>query len=398
MEIEQQAPVECIAPERLAGPCYCKATAAIPAAGRWNRSPEIWLAVVLFLTSQLFVFSFSTIARWTTNAQVSKLSDYCLNDCKWYGEIASQGYDLQPSRELHPEMANWVFFPLFPLSARALHLVIGRDVSTAVVLAGRIEFFFAIFAFLLLVRKEAENRSQLFLAGALVAFNPYLIYANTGYTEPLYFLLACLAFYALREKRWVLAGVLGALLSATRPVGVLFMISYAIVALPELGWKDVQWKHVLSALIGILLCPLGLVIFALYLYHRTGDGLAFAHMQVGWRSLPSNPIALLWHALSRYDWLRARALMCVGALAVSCWLIRKRSEFAIFLGLNVFTIASSGNLQSTPRYLWWQLPMIYATWLWLMRSPNGAMVYFVFASGMAATMVLYWFSGAHIVF
>jgi hypothetical protein len=90
--------------------------------------------------------------------------------------------------------------------------------------------------------------------------------------------------------------------------------------------------------------------------------------------------------------------MCVGALAVSCWLIRKRPEFAIFLGLNVFTIASSGNLQSTPRYLWWQLPMIYATWLWLMRSPNGAMVYFVFASGMAATMVLYWFSGAHIVF
>lgn len=132
----------------------------------------------------------------------------------------------------------------------------------------------AIYAFLLLVRDGADSTADRFRAGSLVAFNPYLIYAHAGYAEPLYFALLALAFFLASRGRWIASGITGAFLSATRVIGFLFSISYAVISLRDVGWRDGWRKSDLNRIIGFLLCPLGTAIYMLYMYHLTGDALA----------------------------------------------------------------------------------------------------------------------------
>ena len=58
----------------------------------------------------------------------SSLSLLCSWDCGWYQNIAEHGYHAQPTE--HPlGEANWAFFPLFPLLARAAGWATGWGLS-----------------------------------------------------------------------------------------------------------------------------------------------------------------------------------------------------------------------------------------------------------------------------
>lgn len=80
------------------------------------------------------------------------------------------------------------------MSAKLVKHLFQLDPPTATVLASKLELFGAIFVFLLWLHPHFEDAREYFLAGALVALNPYLIYAHAGYSEPLYFTVACLGF------------------------------------------------------------------------------------------------------------------------------------------------------------------------------------------------------------
>ena len=73
----------------------------------------------------------------------------------------------------------------------------------------------AIYFFLLLIAEEGYSLTELLKPGALVAFNPYVIYAHAGYAEPAYFALSAAALYFLGRHRWVASGATAGILSAT---------------------------------------------------------------------------------------------------------------------------------------------------------------------------------------
>ncbi len=350
----------------------------------------------MFLASCLFVYGFGRVAHWTTGVQTN-IGNFCQWDCGWYSRLIRDGYNVFPGWDGFPDEANWAFFPLFPISAKACQWLLHLDVATATVLASRLEYFTAILSFLVWMRPHLESLNEYFFAAALVALNPYLIYGHAGYTEPLYFTLCCLGFWALERQKWILAGVLGACLSATRLVGLLFAVVYAIVALRDVGWRYLLKDRSLRILIGLAMCPLGLVLYSLYLYHHMGDALAFVHVMVAWGRTTANPLGVMARSYQQHGWFRVWSVMALASLLVSAWLVRRRAEYGIFLAISILIAMSSGLLWSFPRYLWWQPPLLYVIFFWLRRSVPAWMIYLAFAGAMASFMVFEWFTGNTLV-
>jgi hypothetical protein len=355
-----------------------------------RRHPEIWIALVLWLASNLFVVSIAKIATWEGGASYFRAADLCQWDCGWYGSILERGYDHTFRKD---GTANWPFHPAFPLSGYPLRHWLKLPLSLSVVLTSKTWLLFAIYGFLLLVRKQMDSTADHFKAGSLVAFNPYIIYAHAGYAEPLYFALAAFAFILAERKHWIASGIAGALLSATRFVGFLFAISYAIVSLRDSNWR----RYDLNKLMGLLLCPLGTVLFMLYMYRLNGDALVQLHIQVVWQKTPGNPFGILVTALSSHHWPRVWGVMVLIGLAASVWLCKLRKpEFGIYLALSIL-IPFSASYWAIARYIWWQPPFLYAIHCALKRYPAVWPIYTAFASGMASFMIWGWFSGHNFV-
>ena len=362
-----------------------------------RRHPEIWVALVLFMASNAFVYTFAQFVRWNTGRPAGLL-EFCTWDCNWFRFVVDSGYDVGPN---HPAQGsnhtNWSFLPLFPISALPLRYGLGFSTGVALVLTSKLELLGAIICFLMMLRNKLEDIPEYFFAGSLVAFNPYVIYAHAGYSEPLYFSLASIGFLLLDRKRWMGAGIVSAFLSASRIVGCVFSLSYFILALKELAARRVPRERCPIILIGLLFCPLGLAIFSLYLYRHTGDALGFIHSQVAWGRVVGDPLEVLGKALAQHRWQRISGLMALAGIATAAWFFwRRRPELGVFL-LATTLISLSGGLWGFPRYLWWQPPLLYAIFLWLKPHRSWWGLYLAFACGMASFMVVEWFAHTNMV-
>jgi hypothetical protein len=126
---------------------------------------------------------------------------------------------------------------------------------------------------------------------------------------------------------------------------VLVAVSYALVVLPQL--RAATWEQRKEMLLGGLLIPLGMGLFMLHLYRLTGDALAFLHVQKAWGRIFGNPLTVIAGGIHKgtihLDW----ALMSLGAVLAAL----------LFSLLSVLIPLSSG-LQSMPRYIWWQAPLL----------------------------------------
>ena len=361
-----------------------------------RRHPEICVALVLWVASNAFVTEFAKFATWEGSATYYSMADLCRWDCVWFGSVLQSGYDRTPYREAG-DAANWPFHPVFPLTAYPLHYWLKLSSGLSLVLSSKAALLLAIYGFLLLVRDGTDSTAERFRAGSLVAFNPYLIYAHAGYSEPLYFALLAFAFYWAGRRRWIASGIAGGLLSATRLVGFLFSISYAVMGLRDAGWRTSLRKHDLNKLIGLLLCPLGTALYILYLYHHIGDALGQIHIQAAWGKSSGSPFRVLWLCLTGHHWPRVWGGMVLAGFGASAWLFKLRKPgLAIYLAICILIPLSAGYW-GIARYLWWQPPFLYVVHDALRRHAAWWVIYVAFASGMASFMILEWFTGHNFV-
>ena len=70
-----------------------------------------------------------------------------------------------------------------------------------------------------------------------LAFSPFSITFAAGYAEALFVPLTLAVFLLVRRERWLLAGVLGAVATLTRPNGVLIVIVFAVALVHRFGWR-----------------------------------------------------------------------------------------------------------------------------------------------------------------
>lgn len=355
-----------------------------------DHGADFLLAIALFVASSIFFYLFARLSIEYGGSDVS-LAGACTKDCDWYATIIQDGYHLEPVAHPKRDAANWAFFPAFPLAAKLISTLGGYSPDAALVITGKLFFLGCIFVFLVAARRELGLEAR-YPAGILVAFNPYLVYAHAGYSEPLYFLLTAMAFVAAGSRRWVMAGLAAGALSATRLVGALFGIALLIEI-----WRSGalanrrSWPTLLLAL---LLCPLGLALFMAYLHVHLGDALAFKHVQVAWGREISNPLQNLADglALRLGGWSVYFTLCAAAAIGVSASLAwRGRYGHAAFL-LGAILVPLSTGLISLPRYVFWQFPFLFGVLEIVSKSKLTALGYVVFSSATAGLMVVAWFT------
>lgn len=351
---------------------------------------RIVYALVLTILSSVFVEMFIRVgALEYTDSQPFQWS-MCRWDCGWYASIVNEGYSLEPNGHPKGDAANWAFFPTFPLFAKFISLLAEISAPLSLIIASKLFLFFSLWTFIALAEEELGGESKL-IAGFVLAFNPYIVYAHAGYTETLYFFLTTLAFLLMRKRKYVLVGMAGALLSGTRFVGICFLFSYIINMVKVFRISPaMQWS---SLLLGLMIIPLGLAIFMVYLRFHVGDALAFKHVQVAWGGSIGNPITIVLNGLSAGGWQRYYASIALGALGISAWLtLIRKYDYAVFL-LIAILVPLSVRLQSMPRYVFWQMPFLFGILELMLRNRALFPLYLVFAGGVGGFVILSWATG-----
>jgi hypothetical protein len=205
-------------------------------------------------------------------------------DAVWYLRIAEAGYGGSGPRA--------AFFPLYPLLVRALATPFGATPAALLAAAYAIALAAFLGALTLLYRLVALELGRPVARPALLllAVFPAAVYFGAPYAESLFLLLGVGAFYAARTGRWAWAGACAAAAAATRNSGVLLMVPLLIVwwGTRERRPGDAAW---------IMLTPLGLGAFALYLGLAEGDALAFLHAHEAWYRELGVPLSGAWQGL-----------------------------------------------------------------------------------------------------
>jgi hypothetical protein len=233
-------------------------------------------------------------------------------DAGWYFHIASNGYFYVPG-----EQSSIAFFPAYPMSVRALGQLTG-DYQVAGSLLGVLCGGLAVLLFGSWVWHRLP-RAAAITALAVLMLYPYAFFLYGAMYADSLFLLCAVGSFLLLERRWFwAAGLVGALATAGRPVGVAVAVGLVVRTL-EMIAEDrrrlalapavetdptggaparvaapparVTWRDLLGALrevrarhLGVLLSASGLVGWCVYLWLEFGEPLAFVQVEgaPGW--------------------------------------------------------------------------------------------------------------------
>jgi hypothetical protein len=107
-------------------------------------------------------------------------------------------------------------------------------------------------------------------------------------------MLALGAFFAASRRRWMVAGICGCLLGLTRPLGILILVPMAWIYFQDIQWnpRKIRWD-----VASLLLIPLGLVGFSIYIAQVTGSFLAPMQIQQAWQREFVSPLQAILNPL-----------------------------------------------------------------------------------------------------
>jgi hypothetical protein len=178
-------------------------------------------------------------------------------DAVAYLSIAAHGY---------ANAASTVRFPLYPLLIRALGPWFGSPVLAAVVIS------LGAFAIgLTLIHRLAREQLGLRVANLtvlLLAFAPWSFVFSAGYTTSLLLMCSAAAFYLARRGQFVFACVAAAAAAVTHIQGVVLVAPLAIIYWKDRGRTFDPRRLWSPQLLALLLPPLALGGFFLYLHTR----------------------------------------------------------------------------------------------------------------------------------
>jgi len=334
------------------------------------RADLAWVLSVGVL-SRAWVFGVAWLFNEHFGLGRSPLRLLCSWDCGWYQSIAELGYDAQPTD--HPlGEANWAFFPLFPLLARAAGWATGWGALAGGLLVANLAFMTGLCVLHRHLRSRLPPEAARFVVVAL-AFSPYSLYFSAPYTESLYLMLMVCAMHCAHQRSWVWAGLFAAALSATRNLGVFVVLPMALMAVQQFGWRALLRlaPGTERVWLGLALVPLGLFMFMAFLHHHMGDALAFKNVQVAWGGTLGNPLRVIWHAFQNgglYEQYCAAAA-CLGLVLGVFLMARGWQPEGLILIIGVL-IPAAVRVWSAPRYAFALYPVFVALGVLTQASPR----------------------------
>ncbi len=293
-------------------------------------------------------------------------------DTVWYVDIALHGYRV--FAPLDTVQQNVAFYPLFPLSMRAVMAIFPASVPPRVaalaagVLVANTAFISALALLHRHVRARFGEAAATRTVWALLGF-PTAFYFSCAYTESLFLLFAIACFVLAWNERWVLAGLAGALLALCRANGVVAVVPLALLALR--GARSRPWSTTARALAPILFVPAGLALWWMFQWRLTGDPFAILHAQAAWGRHSALPWTTLldFEHFEVFDPDRIAFLLAGGAVVLA--LRRLSLAEAGFAAAIVMPSLFSGVLTSGGRFVVVAFPAFAAvgisarpTWPW----------------------------------
>lgn len=335
-------------------------TAVRPGLGRPEVLRIVGVGLLGYLLSSLGVWLAARHYHWSVAYAFRRW------DSVHYLDIARHGYPaLRLSSSGPVPRSDWAFFPAYPLTIRAVHLLaVPWTVSGWVVNAG---CGLAAFVVIVLVVRHWWSDQVAVRTAHAVALFPGSAVLVMAYSEGLFLLLASSTLLAVTRRRWLVAGLLCAAATGARANGIYLAAVLGVAALVAVVTRRDWW-----ALLAPLLAPLGLVTFMLYGWQRSGRWDAwYATQKYGWHQR-SDFQAETWRVLTTHrpfsDYLHQQyvpAMMVLGAayvlliVAIACarrqrmpWLL------ALYTVAMVLPLLVSSRLGWRPRFLLLAFPLM----------------------------------------
>jgi hypothetical protein len=288
-------------------------------------------------------------------------------DSGWYHGIASQGYIYGAGGR-----NNLAFFPVYPMLMRAGGTVLGsrqEDYYFAGIVVSWLAFAAAMTVLYRLALLDLPRPAALRAVMYAAAF-PFAYFFGMVYSESVFLLALLLAVYGLRTRRWVVAAVSGAVMTATRVTGVMAVPGLALVAWRVAG-ADRRSRIVALGAVAASMAGIGL--YSLFNYQVSGTPFAWYDSITFWGYRPGgNPfggvLGLLQALVTRpyqflatermapYDTLNA--LAAIGALALLPLIVRRfNAGYALIVLAGLLLPLSSGQFEGLGRYCSVQFPI-----------------------------------------
>ncbi|MEK7110982.1 MAG: mannosyltransferase family protein [Patescibacteria group bacterium] len=275
------------------------------------------------------------------------------------------------------------FFPFFPWVIGIFSKYLSLNSLYSALLVGNLSLLVVTCLFWLLLRidfKAGQSR-QIILS---LLFFPTAFFFGAVYGESFFLSLVFGSFLAARKKKWLLAGVIGAMATATRFVGI-FLIPALVVEywlqLKESGKSIKSGKF--SAVIPVLsicIVSFGLIAYMVYSQQHFNDALKFIHSQPAFGASRSDKIILLYQVFWRYakmavtvdffsllyyrismEVLSAVIFLILGLISFK----NTRLSYAIFGFLSFLAPTLTGTFSSMPRYILVMFPVFIMIGSWL---------------------------------
>jgi hypothetical protein len=282
-------------------------------------------------------------AEWSFSVRPS-LDLWGVWDTGWYVGIADGGYAAAPGPS---GQANYAFLPLYPLLMRWVGKCVGGSFNGGLVVSNVCLLVACILLFHLVARDEGPETARRAVKYLLLL--PAGFVFSGVFAEATFLALVLGAFVAVRRDRLLLAGACGFLAALSRPLGVLLVLPLALLSVIEARRRGGLPS---PRLLFLLLAPLGLGFFALFLAYRTGDPLAFVHVQAAWGRGLAPPWAVLsWglhHAEASRRFAAWMTILTLGIVVAS--LRRLGAAYGVYSLYSILVPLSTG-LTSMPRYL-----------------------------------------------
>ncbi len=366
---------------------------------------EIKYVLLLFLTTRIALTIIGVISRillepfhgkeyvWVYSSKLW-LDIWGVWDTGWYLTIAKEGYLSSFNATVQSE---WAFFPLYPWLMRLFGKITGNPYVAGIIISNICLILAAIYLYKL-VSLDSDKQTSLKSVKYLFIFPTAFILSGV-FTESLFLVLAIMCFYYARKSDWIKAGISGLFLSATRSLGVLIIIP---LFYEYLEGKKFKIKNIRKDALWLLLIPLGLIIFAVYNYYKTGDFLAFMHAQQAWGRHLVNPITQLTTGIVNADLnIRFASYFIIICLLLLIVFYKKIRVSYLILGLYSILVPMSITTNSilyanVPRYILAAFPL-FIIFAKVSEKYHVDQMITIFLTLIQGMLMVFWANGFHII-
>ena len=315
-------------------------------------------------------------------------------DAVWYLRLADEGWS--------GEDASAAFFPLYPLTVRAVAWILPGswpgDELMAALLVSNAAFLGALLA-LFALTADAFGERVARRAIVVAALFPTAFFFLAPYTESLFLFLSILAFRAARWDRWGHVAVTGALAALTRSVGILLIPALLVEAFSAKRGRSGSRRALAGRVAGAAAISLGPLSWFAWWGLAHGNWLAPLDAQRLWGRELQPPWVSLTHAVDlawsfRSYWLLDLILVSIAiaglALAVPALRVSEITYGGLSLLLPLVDPFWDRPLLSAPRFAVVVFPALWGlSGVGLGRALPRALVTAVLAGGWVLCAVLF---------